>query len=313
MEPQLTRPVFLQRPIRTVPLPEKPQKPIKLERCFIKHPNKHFDDSVNLYGVLSVEIALWQTHLGSQVWQALQAGASGGKKKITKFEWPCLPTQLFYAVLLPVLSSEGQSILIDRRRSGVVTRTVEETNLKVLESFLAFQNRHSEAGIDNCRVVKRKGITFYNIATKLSATHTLKQDGDIQYARFEITVCSLNPEAVVTLDNSIPTTESNITQLQRYCRSYPIKAKRAGIATDKSLIDICRVHAKRNLESRASSSSQDPSTVASTSSAIVTSNTNITASQEGEGARKRQRPTGEAKQPAIPCCTISTINPEELP
>ena len=306
-------PVFsVQKPIRTVPLPVKPQKPPKLQRCFIKHTNQKFEDSVNLYGVLTVEVGLYQTYIGTQFWDCLKDGADGGKKKVTKFEWPCLATQLFYAVLLPVLSSPGQSILIDRRKKGTVVRTVEESSLQTLERFLAFQKRHKEAGLDNCRVVKRKGVTFYNIATHFKATHTEKEDGDVQYAKFEITVCSVNPEAVVTLHSSIEQSESNISTLQRYCRSYPIRAKKAGISTEPGLIKICRAHARINLQSQpttgALQSSNNSSQVASTS----TGDTNITnaltvTTKESTVGTKRKR-SSEATS-----TTISTINPEELP
>ena len=116
----------MQTPIRTVPLPVKAQKEPKLQRCFIDSISQSFDDQVNKYGTLTIETECDQAFLGSQLWGSLQAGVTGGRKKITKFRWDCLHTQRFYAVLLPCLSQEGQSILIDKRVKGTEKRIVEE-------------------------------------------------------------------------------------------------------------------------------------------------------------------------------------------
>ena len=103
---------------------------------------------------------LWQCYVGKQCWEALKAGVSGGAKKVTKFKWPCLPTQLFcaQAVLLPILERSGQSILIDKRTKGVEKRVVEEGDFKTLAKFTTFHLKHPGAGVDNCRVVSKKGV-----------------------------------------------------------------------------------------------------------------------------------------------------------
>ena len=148
-------------------------------------------------------MSLWQCYLGKLCWDALAAGVSGGKKKITKFKWPCLPTQLFYAVLLPILQRQGQSILVDKRTKGVEKRTVEERDFKTLEAFTAFHLKHPSKGVDNCRVVEKKSVKFLNVTTHLKAIHRCKDGGDDQSAEFHLAVCSINPESVVTLDPSI--------------------------------------------------------------------------------------------------------------
>ena len=281
----------------------KPQKPPKLQRCFVKAQNSSFATAVDQYGTLSVELNTWQTELGALIWGALAAGASGGKKKITKFTWRCLPSQLFYAVLLVILEREGQSILIDKTKKGVEKRTVEEGDFKTLESLTQFHKKHPQKGFDNCRVVTKKGVTFINVFTHFKAVHTLKDDGDIQYADFEITVCSINPEAVVTLDNSIATTAANMETLIRYCRTFPIRARKKGIQTDPALIAICAAQARKH-----QSKGGNTSTITSTSNnASVTDNSTTTSAEKGLPQAKRRKKV----VPTI--TTTSTLSPEALP
>ena len=305
--------VFVQKTIRTVPLPAKPQKPPKLQRCFIKDISTSFDESVNTYGVLTVEVSLYQTYIGQQFWAALRSGVSGGPKKVTKFIWPCLPTQLFYAVLLPCLSRPGQSIVIDKRTKGVEKRIVEEGDFDTLEKFTAFDKTHPGSGVDNCRVTVKKGIQFYNIITHFKATHVLKDGGDTQTATFEVTVCSLNPEAVTTLPASIAKSDANINTINRYCRSYPIRAKKAGISTDRGLLRICREHARANLRAAASSSNSSIVPPEATSTTGLTNGSSVSASQESEACNEEQQLAKRRKTNLPVHTSIATIDPAQLP
>ena len=149
-------------------------------------------------------------------------------------------------------------MVVDRSKKGVVKRTITVTDVELIDHYLQFDHdkgkRKQQKGFANCRVVTKKGLTYYNIMIKIVATHTTRlataeRDYNKVQAEIEGTIGTLTAMGSTQYPESFEMSANNLRLLERYMRAFPGRMAKEGFKVDGNLLGICKAIHKQQKRS----------------------------------------------------------------
>ena len=102
------------------------------------------------------------------------------------------------------------------------------------------------AGFSNVRIKKnsKNGSTTLLVCIQVNAEHWVVDStldhGPKSFCKFQLHIAALNPYASTTFSKDVKLTADNLTKLERYLRTYPIRMRQDGYDVDNKTLAICK-------------------------------------------------------------------------